>query len=137
MLAFFLWTACGGNDPGELGDSGSELGEKQTDTAQPEPSAEEVEPDPCADPEGSEAVHPSDLEGREDCGEALYLARCAICHLEDGSGSDAGRPLVNQLDDYSDDYLYVAIETGQGTMPPQNLSPQELADVVVYLRSAM
>ena len=102
-----------------------------------EPVGEDTAQEPCSDPEGTASASPSSLVGRLECGEALFGEECAICHQEDGSGGDAGSPLLNRLDDYSDEELYDAIKTGEGTMPPQDLSPQQLADIVVFLREAM
>ena len=103
-------------------------------SAQPEETAVE---DECAEEEGTEFEDPNNLVGRADCGESVYFSNCAVCHGANGEGGNAGRQLSGRIDDMTDEYIMETILGGEGTMPPQNLTAQQTADVLAYLRSVM
>jgi mono/diheme cytochrome c family protein len=76
-------------------------------------------------------------------GKAIYDKRCASCHAADGKGNPAmaktmkGLDIVNkETQGKKDDQLAKVIAEGEGKMPAyKDLSKQEQADVVAYIRS--
>jgi cytochrome c6 len=77
-------------------------------------------------------------------GEALYKAKCAVCHGADGQGeTSAGK--ANKIRDLgsadvqkqSDDELAGIITNGKGKMPAygKSLKPEQIKDLVAYLRT--
>lgn len=76
-------------------------------------------------------------------GKAIYDKRCASCHAADGKGNPAMAKTMKGLDIVDketlakkDDQLIKAIAEGEGKMPAyKDLSKQEQADVVAYIRS--
>ena len=128
-MLFFVLLACGATS------------EKNEDTAtvavvEPsEPEVVEVEDDPCGWQENQDA-DPLSLAGDSSCGAQVYAQSCAICHMEDGSGGNAGKRLAGRMDEFDDAQLVGIIQSGQGTMPPIAISAQEVADVVVFLRDS-
>ena len=140
MLFLFTLLAC---EPIELSVTEkvniNDPNQTENNTNEPE-DVEVVEPstdDECAEDEGSATADPNSLIGRPDCGEIVYFSRCSICHGENGEGGNAGRRLQGEIDDMTDSYIMESILGGQGTMPPQNLTAQETADVLSYLREVM
>ena len=90
----------------------------------------------CETPPNSTDASPLELEGRLDCGEDVYLNRCATCHGIDGEGTSSGQVLSGHIGGHDDAELLFSIQFGEGDMPPQNLQPQDAADVLLYLRTA-
>jgi cytochrome c6 len=77
-------------------------------------------------------------------GEALYKAKCAVCHGADGKGETAvGK--ANKIRDLgstdvqkqSDDELAGIISSGKGKMPAygKSLKPEQIKDLVAYIRT--
>jgi mono/diheme cytochrome c family protein len=77
-------------------------------------------------------------------GEALYKAKCAVCHGADGKGETAiGK--ANKLRDLgsadvqkqSDDELGGTISGGKGKMPAygKSLKPEQIKELVAYVRT--
>jgi cytochrome c551 len=94
----------------------------------------------CTGEPGAEAEGGTEdgIEGDPLRGEELYAA-CAGCHGPDGAGGiDIGGELSSDLRDevpeMTDAELGDVIENGDGTMPPQYDDPQDIADVIAYLR---
>ena len=83
---------------------------------------------------------PEPVTGRGDAapGKPVYEATCAACHGTDGR-SDTAPDLANpELQAVADDaFLRYAILRGRPgtTMVPANLSEQEMADVIAYIRT--
>ena len=82
-----------------------------------------------------------------DAGKAIYTEKCRLCHLEDGSGQEGITPPLN-----NSSFLLSNIDKGiefvtrgfsgeievngkkyNGTMPPQNLTDKEVAEVFTYI----
>lgn len=99
-----------------------------------EPDSSTTE-DPCGWTQNQNA-DPLSLSGDSSCGETVYMSHCAVCHMEDGSGNDAGKRLAGRIDSFSDAEIIGIISSGKGTMPPISISAQEKADVLAFLRSA-
>lgn len=85
------------------------------------------------------------LEAREryDRGREIYAAQCAQCHGEEGQGEEGiAVPLVGSEWVHGGHYNLVRIllqgkEGELGLMPPQNnLTDQQIADVLTYVRNA-
>ena len=82
-----------------------------------------------------------DAQELYDKGETVFIENCARCHDDDGSGY---HPLYPNLDGNPVVTLHdpiPAIQTvmyGRGSMPPfrQNLSDEEIAAVLTYIRNA-
>ena len=129
-MLFFALLACGST------------AEKTNDTytsidtsvqSEPEDTVEPQEEDPCGWQE-SQGADPLSLVGDQDCGAQVYIQSCAICHMDDGSGGNSGKRLSGRMELFDDAMLVDIIVRGQGTMPPISISPQETADVIVFLR---
>lgn len=78
-------------------------------------------------------------------GEAAFVANCAECHGNNGSGTDQGPPLVHDIYNpghHSDEAFYFAARQGVrqhhwrfGNMPPQpQATDAQLAEIVRYVR---
>lgn len=74
------------------------------------------------------------LEGDVAAG-ATVFGRCtsSACHGTDGN-SGSGSPLSSEVPEASDRGLIDAVLGGEEGMPPQGLTDQEMADLLVYLR---
>ncbi|MCX4247437.1 c-type cytochrome [Paraliomyxa miuraensis] len=78
-----------------------------------------------------------DLTGDSASGEALFASKgCAqaSCHGTDGNSGATAPALSGVVSSRSDDEIIDAVLDGKGTMPPNNLSDQEMADVLAWLR---
>lgn len=72
-----------------------------------------------------------------DAGMAVFEANCASCHLSDGTGSAAGRPLTDIAIEQPDRSVHVtSVTEGIRGMPAwaDVLSPAEIDSVVSYVR---
>jgi mono/diheme cytochrome c family protein len=72
-------------------------------------------------------------------GEALYKAKCGMCHGEGGKGKEAMKTKDQSSADVqkmSDTDLSAAITGGKGKMPAfKTLTPDQVKDLVAYIRS--
>jgi mono/diheme cytochrome c family protein len=80
-----------------------------------------------------------DLVGNATDGAAVFASTCAQsnCHGPDGSGSDPSSDaadLAKEVPTLTDAELESIITEGYVLMAPVDLEPQELADVIAYLR---
>ncbi len=75
------------------------------------------------------------LPGDVAAGETVF-ATCAIssCHGADGNSGSAGISLSDEVPEHPDDHLISYVLGGTGSMPAQNLTDQQMADVLAYLR---
>ena len=64
----------------------------------------------------------------------MYASTCADCHGADGGGTSRGPALAEEVREESDEDLVDQIVNGGGDMPPQDVSDQEAADVLAFLR---
>lgn len=79
----------------------------------------------------------------QDTPEALYKAKCAMCHGPDGAGSAVGKKMgVKDFKDpeivkASDESLIKDTKEGKGKMPKfeGKLSDEQIKDVVKYIRT--
>lgn len=78
--------------------------------------------------------HVLGLEGERVQGEVLYDQNCASCHGEAGLGV-VGPSLLERLPLLTDEEILLAVEEGPLDMPPFTFSDQELADLLLYLKS--
>ena len=138
-MIFLYLLACGSSEPEEYTINIGRPSQWDTALSDNEPSGTAVDsPDnasSCEAPQGSESASPLELEGRISCGEEVYLNRCSGCHGEFGEGTPQGQELNGHIDAHDDATLLLSIQFGEGDMPPQNLQPQEAADVLAYMRS--
>ena len=79
------------------------------------------------------------LEGDPKRGESVFQSTCAQsnCHGPDGSGSDPSSDaadLAKVVPGLSDSEIESRIENGFGLMAPVDISEQETADVIAYVR---
>lgn len=72
------------------------------------------------------------LDGDPVAGEAVYASTCAACHGADGEGG-SGPAMAGIVADESDADIVEVVLDGEGSMPPQDLTDQEVADVLAYL----
>jgi mono/diheme cytochrome c family protein len=97
----------------------------------------------CTDDSGAEAEGgtESGIEGDAVRGEDLFAA-CAACHGPDGAGGidfngTLSSDLREEIPAMTDAELEEVIKNGSGpAMPPQYDDPQDIADVIAYLREA-
>ena len=113
-------------------------GAKDTDTAQepttqpetpPAEPEEPPEPEDPPEPEGPpepETQPSSEPVGDPSAGEAIVNQRCMGCHANNAEIENAAN--------MSDAEIEALFENGAGYMPPQNLTAEELLDVIAYLR---
>jgi len=102
------------------------------------PACNEEEPeDETIDPARVEAI----LRLPSDAGAgASSFGLCAVssCHGADGNSGSTGTPLRDEVPELSDEQLINIVlagyDEGDVIMPPQNLSDQEMADLLAYLR---
>ena len=95
----------------------------------------------AGDEEGGNTVEPARVDailalpGDTAAGETVF-GRCAAaaCHGADGNSGTTGAPLRDEVPELSDERLIQIVLGGYETMAPQNLSDQEMADVLAYLR---
>jgi cytochrome c6 len=69
---------------------------------------------------------------------ATYKAKCAMCHGADGKGKAAMKTLDMTSADVqklSDAELSDIITKGKGKMPAYKMTPDEVKDMVAYIRS--
>ncbi len=86
----------------------------------------------------ADAATPSHVEN----GHKLFEANCAVCHGEDGRGSQVGKSLgaavlpSAKVQHQSDTMLIHTILDGKGTMPPFKgiLDHSKVTDLVLYVR---
>lgn len=78
-------------------------------------------------------------DGEFEAGRAVFLSTCAGCHGADGSGSIKGRSLVDIAAEEPDPQAHITSVTyGRDKMRgfADKLSPEEIADVVEYIRAS-
>jgi mono/diheme cytochrome c family protein len=88
---------------------------------------------------GSDSAGGEDLVGDPVAGEKVFAQTCAQvnCHGPDGTGSDKSSDaddLNKVVPGLSDAEIESRIENGFGLMAPVDLSEQETADVIAYVR---
>ncbi len=98
---------------------------------------EEIEdycdPGPCDGGTGLEETGLEEVVGDIERGVQVFAAACAGCHGADGSGGN-GPGLMYLVKENNDSMLTQIILGGVGDMPGQNLSNQEVVDVIAFLR---
>lgn len=73
--------------------------------------------------------------GDAERGATIYAASCAACHGASGLGGAGGPSLAKEVAGESDEELVETIREGEDDMPPfPNLSEQDLADLIAWLR---
>ena len=125
MMSLILILACGSSKDTEY-ESSAPTSEIVDTNSTPENS--------CGWEQVSSNADPLLLEGDLSCGTEVYLSKCAICHLENGEGSNAGKKLAGFIDQYSDAHIVEVIQDGWGPMPPVDINHQQIADVLLFLR---
>ena len=83
--------------------------------------------------------------GNADAGKDLFVKKCAICHGKDASGNGPAAKAFNppipplsskEVQAQSDADIQKVITNGKGKMKPvSDLSKNELADLVAFIRS--
>lgn len=85
----------------------------------------------------------TDFAAAQDTPEALYKAKCAVCHAADGSGNTpAGKKMEVQdfkapdVAKLSDQVLFDITKKGKGKMPAYDgkLTDAQINDLVKYIR---
>lgn len=94
---------------------------------------ETCDPGPCDEETGLEETGLGEVVGDSERGADVFSGTCSGCHGYDGSGGSAPG-LMYAISGNSDEELEAIILEGSGGMPAQNLSAQEVADVIAYLR---
>lgn len=72
------------------------------------------------------------LTGDTTAGETVYTDNCSSCHGADGTGA-SGPDITGQVPGMTEEALVNLVLEGEGVMPAfDNLSDQEIADLVAY-----
>ena len=133
-FVFLIFSSCSSsNEDSPIEIIVSPTSEPNEPSTPPEP---DDEPDECGWFSANIEAEPLTLTGDFECGKQVYLDYCSICHMENGEGSDAGKQLQGYMDQYSDAHLVEVIENGIGPMPPVAITPQQTADVILYIKEA-
>ena len=74
------------------------------------------------------------IQGDVGVGEEVYHAKCTVCHESSTPQVDDPASLEEHIQALTDPVLVRIILFGWGRMPQPNLTDQECADVVSYLR---
>jgi mono/diheme cytochrome c family protein len=74
------------------------------------------------------------LTGDVDAGGAVFDESCAICHDPTGEADVIGPALKPWMESAEDAATIGVILEGQGSMPAQNLTDQETADVLAWMK---
>ncbi len=74
------------------------------------------------------------LDGDPAAGAEVFASRCARCHGDDGRGTERGPDLAEEVPDASDEDLVDQIVNGGWDMPAIDVTDQEAADVLAFLR---
>lgn len=85
----------------------------------------------CKDKGGDDSG--GDLTGDATAGAAVYASSCAGCHGDNGNDGSAA-DLTAEVPEKSDAELEDIVLNGYDDMPAQDLSAQEMADLLAYLR---
>lgn len=76
------------------------------------------------------------LVGDATAGETVFNDVCTACHGADGLGSEGYSPsLADETLDLSDEEIRDVILNGYGEMPAQDMTEQEVADVIAYMNA--
>ena len=110
--------------------------EPSIEPSEPNQSEPATEEDECGWSSVENNTNPLSLVGNFQCGNEVYINYCSLCHMEDGQGGNSGVRLKGFVDSYSQEHLVAVIQNGWGTMPPINVNPKQIADVVVYVKEA-
>ena len=88
---------------------------------------------------------PSQLSPAAETGRVAFADNCAVCHGENGEGSNQGPPLIHTIYEpshHADIAFVLAAQNGSrahhwnfGNMPPQpQVSEQEIAAIIQFVR---
>lgn len=88
---------------------------------------------------------PAELSPAAEAGQVAFAGNCAICHGENGGGTNQGPPLIHIIYEpshHADIAFILAARNGTrahhwrfGDMPPQpQVSEQEIADIIQFVR---
>ncbi len=119
--------ACGSNHEAPHGDADdSSPGPTSDDSGAPDDSGANGTDDSGAGTDDSAPV--VDTAAAVERGAAIVDAVCNHCH-------GPGNQLANRIAGLDDHEIASVIENGSGYMPAQDLDPDEIADVLAYLRA--
>ena len=85
------------------------------------------------DDDDENSYYDPSLIGNPESGEVLYERNCSECHGSDGMGG-IGPSIVEEVREEDDEEIWEVIFEGEDGMPPFTLMPQEVADIVAWLR---
>ncbi|MCK6525397.1 cytochrome c [Myxococcota bacterium] len=86
--------------------------------------------------EGDHTGWTGEVVGDAERGATIYASSCAACHGATGLGTASGPSLADEVAEESDEGLAETIRAGEDGMPPfPNLSEQDLADLIAWLRA--
>lgn len=122
--------SCIGSSDCDLPTSSEEDDEEEDD----EEEDDEEEDDEEEDDDGISSLYDPTLVGNVESGASLYLSNCSGCHGSSGLGS-SGPSLRESVQEEDDEELWEVILEGEDDMPAIVLQPQQVADIVAWLRS--
>src|ERR1700704_4210687 len=69
-------------------------------------------------------------------GQKIFETRCARCHGADGNGGEMGPPILTRIAARDDQQLTALVHNGIPAkgMPPTQVTPAEMTDLLRYLR---
>ena len=85
------------------------------------------------DDDDENSCYDPSLIGNPESGEVLYERNCSECRVSDGMGG-IGPSIVEEVWEEDDEEIWEVIFEGEDGMPPFTLMPQEVADIVTWLR---
>lgn len=69
-------------------------------------------------------------------GQTTFAQTCAPCHGADAKGTGAGPNITGEVNELAEDELAGIIKNGYENMPAQNLSDQQVVDVIAWLEQS-
>jgi mono/diheme cytochrome c family protein len=70
-------------------------------------------------------------------GAELYRTYCSACHAENGTGTDQGPPLQNEVDEKSEADLVEIILQGDDEMEPVDVTQAEAEAIADFLKNEL
>jgi mono/diheme cytochrome c family protein len=75
------------------------------------------------------------MTGTASSGASIYATKCVSCHGSNGRSGSAGVDVAHEARDEAEDAIEKILEGGGGMPSFSNLSDQDVADLVAYLKT--
>lgn len=77
------------------------------------------------------------IDGDVTAGGDVFTADCQVCHDETGAADEIGPALTPWLADHDDQATLEVVLGGRGIMPAVDLTDDEAADLIAWLRDTL